>query len=90
MQNKPNLCPFWAKNSYYEKKQTQSNPIQTQNKAIFTPKNHPQSQNKPKQTQFQAARAAQNFTRHSVSEGGPPAELRNSARQKNKYEITKR
>ena len=26
MQNKPNLCVFWAKNSYYEKKQTQYKP----------------------------------------------------------------
>ena len=47
MQNKPNLCRFQAKNSCYEKKQTQTNPIQTQNKAIFNPPAAPQSQNKP-------------------------------------------
>jgi hypothetical protein len=47
MQNKPNFMRFYAKNSYYEKKQTQTNPIQTQNKAIFSTKNHHQSQNKP-------------------------------------------
>jgi hypothetical protein len=52
MQNKPNLCGFQAKNSYYEKKQTQSNPIQSQFKPIFRTKNHPQTQNKPNQTQF--------------------------------------
>ena len=47
MQNKPNLCPFQAKNSYYEKKQTQSNPIQTQYKAIFTPKTTPKPKTNP-------------------------------------------
>ncbi len=30
MQNKPNLCRFWAKNSYLEEKQTQFKPNQTQ------------------------------------------------------------
>jgi len=33
MQNKPNLCAFWAVNGDCEEKQTQTNPIQTQNKA---------------------------------------------------------
>ena len=82
MQNKPNLCVFWAKNSYYEKKQTQTNPIQTQNKAIFCTKNRPQSQNKPNPNPISSGSRHPKFTRHSFSEGGPPAELRNSARQK--------
>ena len=47
MQNKPNFMRFCAVNDDYEKKQTQTNPIQTQFKAIFTPKNQPQTQNKP-------------------------------------------
>jgi len=47
MQNKPNLCVFWAKNSYYEEKQTQTNPIQTQNKANSSLSAALQSQNKP-------------------------------------------
>jgi hypothetical protein len=64
MQNKPNLCRFWAVSGDYEKKQTQTNPIQTQNKAIFCTKNRPQNQNKPK------------FTLRSLGEGGQtlPAE----------------
>jgi hypothetical protein len=53
MQNKPNLCPFYPLNADSYKKQTQSNPIQTQNKAIFTPKNRPQSQNKPNSNPIQ-------------------------------------
>jgi len=32
MQNKPNLCVFWAVSGDCEEKQTQTNPIQTQNK----------------------------------------------------------
>jgi hypothetical protein len=51
MQNKPNLCVFWAVSGDCEEKQTQSNPIQTQNKAIFDPPATPQTQNKPNQTQ---------------------------------------
>jgi hypothetical protein len=51
MQNKPNLCRFQAVNRDCTKKQTQTNPIQTQNKAIFTPKNRPQTQTNPIQTQ---------------------------------------
>jgi hypothetical protein len=47
MQNKPNLYRFCAVNSDCTKKQTQTNPIQTQNKAIFRTKNHHQTQNKP-------------------------------------------
>ena len=47
MQNKPNLCGFQAVSGDYEEKQTQTNPIQTQNKAIFSTKNRHQSQNKP-------------------------------------------
>jgi len=82
MQNKPNLCVFWAVNGDCEEKQTQTNPIQTQNKAIFCTKNPPQSQNKPNSNPIYAGQATQKFTRHSFSEGGPPAELRNSARQK--------
>jgi hypothetical protein len=58
MRNKPNLCVFWAVNGDCEEKQTQTNPIQSQNKAIFCTKNPPQSQNKPNQTQFQAGHAA--------------------------------
>jgi len=54
MQNKPNLCGFQAVSGDYEEKQTQTNPIQTQNKAIFSTKNRPQTQNKPNQTQFKA------------------------------------
>jgi len=47
MQNKPNLCVFWAGSGDCEEKQTQTNPKQTQNKAIFCTKNRPQTQNKP-------------------------------------------
>jgi len=47
MQNKPNLYCFYAVSGDYEEKQTQTNPIQTQNKAIFTPKNRPPNPNKP-------------------------------------------
>ena len=59
MQNKPNLCRFQAKNSYYEKKQTQTNPIQTQNKPIFRTKNHPQTQYKPNPNPIYAGQATQ-------------------------------
>jgi len=56
MQNKPNLCVFWAVSGDCEEKQTQTNPIQTQNKANFDLSAPYQSQNKPnfepKQTQF--------------------------------------
>jgi len=56
MQNKPNFCRFWAKNSYLEEKQSQfkpnSNPIQTQFKPNSKPIKANQSQNKPNQTQF--------------------------------------
>ena len=52
MQNKPNFMRFCAVNDDCEEKQTQSNPIQTQNKAIFTTKNQPQTQYKPNQTQI--------------------------------------
>ena len=47
MQNKPNSCPFQAVSGDYEEKQTQTNPIQTQNKAIFCAKNRPQTQYRP-------------------------------------------
>jgi len=47
MQNKPNLCVFWAVSGDCEEKQTQTNPIQTQNKANFDPSAAPQTQNKP-------------------------------------------
>jgi len=47
MQNKPNLCVFQAVSGDCEEKQTQTNPIQTQNKANFDPSATPQSQNKP-------------------------------------------
>jgi len=47
MQNKPNLCVFWAVSGDCEEKQTQTNPIQTQNKANFDPSAPYQSQNKP-------------------------------------------
>jgi len=47
MQNKPNLCVFWAVSGDCEEKQTQTNPIQTQNKANFDPSATPQTQNKP-------------------------------------------
>ena len=47
MQNKPNLCVFWAVSDDCEEKQTQSNPIQSQNKAIFGLSAPLQSQNKP-------------------------------------------
>ena len=52
MQNKPNLYGFYAKNSDSAKKQTQTNPIQTQNKPIFTPKIRPQTKNKPNSNPF--------------------------------------
>ena len=58
LQNKPNFMRFYALNADSEEKQTQTKPIQTQFKPIFTTKNRPQTQNKP------------NFTRHSLSEGG--------------------
>ena len=48
MQNKPNFRRFCTANADSTQKQTQSNPIQTQFKAIFTPKNQPKTQNKPK------------------------------------------
>jgi len=51
MQNKPNFMRFYALNRDYEEKQTQTNPIQTQNKANSSPSATPQSQNKPNQTQ---------------------------------------
>ncbi len=35
LQNKPNYCRFWAKNSYLEEKQTQNKPNQTQFLALF-------------------------------------------------------
>ena len=35
LQNKPNYCRFWAKNSYLEEKQTQFKPNQTQFFALF-------------------------------------------------------
>ena len=47
VENKPNFMHFYAKNPDSSQKQTQTNPIQTQNKAIFTPKNQPQTKNKP-------------------------------------------
>ncbi len=47
MQNKPNLCVFWAASGDCEEKQTQTNPIQTQNKANSSLSAAPQSQNKP-------------------------------------------
>ena len=47
MQNKPNLCRFYAKNPDSAQKRTQTNPIQTQFKPIFTTKNQPQTQIKP-------------------------------------------
>jgi len=47
MQNKPNLCVFWAVSDDCEEKQTQTNPIQTQNKPNFDLSATPQSQNKP-------------------------------------------
>jgi len=56
MQNKPNLCVFWAVSGDCEEKQTQTNPIQTQNKANFDLSAPYQSQFKPnsnpKQSQF--------------------------------------
>jgi len=56
MQNKPNLCVFQAVSGDCEEKQTQTNPIQTQNKANFDLSAAPQTQNKPnsnpKQSQF--------------------------------------
>jgi len=55
MQNKPNLCLFRAVRGDCEEKQTQTNPIQTQNKAIFNPPANPQTQNKPNQTQTNPA-----------------------------------
>jgi len=47
MQNKPNLRVFWAVSGDYEEKQTQTNPIQTQNKPNSSLSAAPQSQNKP-------------------------------------------
>jgi len=47
MQNKPNLCVFWAVSGDCEEKQTQTNPIQTQNKANSDLSATPQTQNKP-------------------------------------------
>ena len=91
MQNKPNLCLFWAVSGDCEEKQTQTNPIQTQNKAIFNPPAALQSQNKPNSNPIssrsrhsftQCGSRRPKFTRHSFCEGGPPAEIRNSARQK--------
>jgi ribosomal protein L15E len=65
VQNKPNLYHFCTVNTDCEEKQSQFKPI-------FTPKNHPQIQNKPNLY----------WSSHPKN---PPAELRNSARQK-KYE----
>jgi len=71
-------------------------PKQTQNKPKTKPFFVPKTAPKPKTNPIYAGQATQNFTRHSFSEGGPPAELRNSARQKkiktkslNKNEATK-
>ena len=79
MQNKPNLMHFSPKNHVSSKKQTQSNPIQSR----FSYQKPPL---KPKQTQFKP-----NLPLHVSGRGPcgsrrpiPPAELRNSASQKNK------
>jgi hypothetical protein len=52
------FMPFLAPKSRFRQKtnpnKPNSNPIQTQNKAIFRTKNPPQSQNKPNQTQSKA------------------------------------
>jgi len=92
MQNKPNLCPFCPVNDDYEEKQTQTNPIQTQNKAIFSTKNRPQTQNKPNSNPTCPCAGRDpvfvlklaTFLPHQCGSrySKPPAELRNSARQK--------
>ena len=72
MQNKPNLCVFWAVSGDCEEKQTQSNPIYEMPKmnvsSVLTkdyenihlhrsPKTNPiQTQSNPKQSQFQTRR----------------------------------
>ena len=76
MRNKPNLCVFWAVSGDCEEKQTQTNPIQSQNKAIFRTKNRPQSQNKPNSNPIKPNSCGPRRSK-------PPAKLRNSARPKN-------
>ena len=56
MQNKPNLCGFQAVKGDCEEKQTQTNPIQTQNKANSSLSAPYQSQNKPNSNPFAANR----------------------------------
>ncbi|MHC4069479.1 MAG: hypothetical protein ACYS18_08170 [Planctomycetota bacterium] len=78
---------------------------QTQYKAktnpFFLPKTPIKAKTNPIQTQanpISIGLPRQKFTRHSFCEGGPPAELRNSARQKiqkekaekYKYDVIKR
>jgi len=52
MQNKPNLCGFWAVSGDCEEKQTQTNPIQTQNKANSSLSAPIKAKTNPIQTQY--------------------------------------
>jgi hypothetical protein len=85
MQNKPNLCVFWAVSGDCEEKQTQTNPIQTQNKAIFRTKNPHQTQNKPNSNPNKpnSCGPRHSFTQCGLRHPQPPAELQNPARQRN-------
>jgi len=51
MQNKPNLCVFWAVSGDCEEKQTQTNPIQSQNKANSSLSAPPKAKTNPILTQ---------------------------------------
>jgi len=70
MQNKPNLCLFQAVSGDCEEKQTQTNPIQTQNKANFCTKNPHQSQNKPNPNPIYAGQATQNLPAIASAKAG--------------------
>jgi len=72
MQNKPNLCVFWAVSGDYEKKQTQTNPIQTQNKPNFDLSAPIKAKTNPIQTQFQAKKCIQKTKKSSPSYASYP------------------
>jgi len=74
MQNKPNLCGFQAVSGDYEEKQTQTNPIQTQNKPNSSLSATPQSQNKPNSNPIKANYFLTSTTQSlSFSGGGVPS-----------------
>ncbi|MHC4530459.1 MAG: hypothetical protein ACYSXD_02715 [Planctomycetota bacterium] len=102
MQNKPNLrntqmntnfCLTTPYKNLRPSDDPKTNPNKPNSKPFLTPQRPPEAKINPIQTQsnpISSGPRRPKFTRHSFSEGGQPAELRNSARQKKRQKNMKR